>query len=136
MCAPLSQSQPPNSSSSSGSTTASQDQLIKDIFENEISVVSQFEACSRGQFKLQPPNATQGLLSSPSLQLQTIKKGVVTIQLNESVIGRTTTDVYEDIETKALSQFGDGIQNLQDEFDFVMVCMPYGTLTTVGGSNW
>ena len=104
--------------SSSSSYYYSQDQLIKQIFTDEITVVKQYKACSRGKFILNP---AQG---------PTIKNGVATIQLNYSIKGKDILDEYKKIVTIGNGQFGKDLK----EFSHVMICMPEGTLKD--GNNW
>ena len=136
----------------SGSTTASQDQLIQDIFGNEgtnnkedgvsssSSLVSQFRACSHGKLLLQPATtATTVVATDPGQDPEqgrptTIKNGVVTVQLDESVVGRTTQEVYQDIEAQLLLLQFNGVTHLHEVVDFVMVCMPSGTLVSTGST--
>jgi len=98
--------------STDSSSSLSQDELIKKIFTDEITVVKQFKSCSRGKFILNPANGP------------TIKNGVATIQLNQSIKGKKTHDVYAEIEKKGYGQFG---RDLKD-FSHVMICMPKGTI--------
>ena len=94
------------------STRVSQDELINKIFTDEMTVVKQFKACSRGKLILNP---AQG---------PTIKNGVATIQFNTSIKGAVTQDVVKEIEKKGNEQFGKDLK----EFGHVMICMPVGTL--------
>jgi hypothetical protein len=109
------------SSSSSSSTSASQDELIDNIFKDEINLVKQYKACSNDQFILKPAKGP------------TIKNGVATIQVKKSVVGRTTEDVYKEVESKALTQFN--VKSIRDIADLIMICMPFGTLTG-NSNNW
>jgi len=97
--------------SDGSSTSLSQDELIKKIFTDEMTVVKQFKACSRGKFILNPAKGP------------TIKNGIATIRLNQSIIGKKTHDVYNEIEKEGYGQFGKELK----EFNHVMICMPKGT---------
>eukprot|EP00536_Pseudo-nitzschia_multiseries_P003495 jgi/Psemu1/7912/gm1.7912_g len=96
------------------STTLSESDLRRDIFESEVNLPNQYEACSRGKLKFKPAQGTN------------INNGVATIQLDKVVgkMGYTSNDgsVVKEIESKALSLFGRAFR----QFDQVMICMPPG----------
>ena len=97
------------------STTASKEQLINDIFNDEtIGVSKQFAACSKQQFLLQPAGG------SPN-----IENGVITVEL-ETVEGSTTQSIYREIERLSLNT--DYFGRKLEEFDQVMICMPQGVV--------
>ena len=94
---------------SDSSTTASEEQLYRDIFANDVTLTKQLEVCSHGQLTMKPATGNN------------INNGVTTIQLNK-VVGRTTDDVVKEIENKSASLLGRAL----NQFNHVMVCMPNG----------
>ena len=95
---------------SDSSTTATRAQLFQDIFVDKVNLSKQLKACSHGKLTMKPATG------------RNINNGVATMQLN-SVVGRTTRAIINELDNDALSLFGRAL----NEFDHVMVCMPPGT---------
>jgi len=103
--------------------TASEDQLFDDIFDDDVNVAKQYAACSGGKLVLKPASSEL----SPN-----IHNGIVTVVL-KTVIGRSTEDILDEIET--ISQTTNFFGKELGAFDKVMVCMPKGTLAR-GKEDW
>lgn len=95
---------------SDSSTTATKTQLFQDIFDDKVNVSKQLKACSHGKLTMKPATG------------RNINNGVATMQLN-SVVGRTTQAIINELDNDALSLFGRAL----NQFDHVMMCMPPGT---------
>jgi hypothetical protein len=101
------------------STTATKAQLFQDIFDDKANLSKQLKACSHGKLTMKPATG------------RNIDNGVTTIQLN-SVVGRTTQAIINEIDSDATSLFGRAL----NQFDHVMMCMPPGTMFLNGkGQN-
>ena len=103
---------------SDSSTTATEAQLFNDIFDDEVNVSKQYEACSRGKLTMKPAQN----------QNKNINNGVTTVKL-DSVVGKTTEEVYLAIEEQGPARFGKELS----EFNQVMICMPLGALVNNNG---
>ena len=106
---------------SDNSTTASEEQLFNDVFDDEVTVSKQFEACSRGKLTMKPAQN----------QNKNITNGVTTVKL-DSVVGKTAKQVYLAIEEQGPTRFGKELS----EFDQVMICMPIGVLNHENQKRW
>jgi len=111
--------------SPNGSTTASEEQLVNGVFDDDNNVVKQYNLCSNGRFSLKPAQGTN------------IRNGVATYQTTRAAVGRSTIDLYQEISDNSQATFGRPLEN----FDQVMVCMPKGTTLDLQDnkgttSNW
>ena len=93
------------------STTATEEELIGDIFDDEITFTKQMNSCSHGKLTINPATG------------KNINNGVTTIKLNH-VVGRSTDSIIEAIDADSISLFGKAL----NEFDHVMFCMPPGMI--------
>jgi hypothetical protein len=102
------------------SPNADLNQLRSDVFEDEASLKTQFEACSYGKLQIKPFSGT----TDTNLQ---IRNGVVDISVDYDV--QRGGDRGE-LQIAALLSAEDKIGNLRQQFDVIMFCMPPGT------GNW
>ena len=98
-------------------TTASKNQLSDDIFgtgNDQINLASRFNDCSYGQLQFEPyVGSTTG---GP-----TITNGVYELTMNNfSINGKTNKDGENAVVTAATTAIG----NLEEQFDYVMICLP------------
>ena len=104
----------------SDSLTSSSEVTISDeIFgtvNDLVNMKSQYEACSNGQLIFQP---FTGTTSSGT----TVLDGVTTVKIDMNVNGVEDSSVRVAVLDAANNQLG----NLQDHFDYVMLCLPPGT---------
>ena len=92
-------------------------QLRSDVFEDEVSLKSQFEACSYGKLKIRP------FTGRTETNLQ-IRNGVVDVSVDYDI--RREGDRGE-LQIAAIRSTEEAIGNLRHQFDVVMFCMPPGT---------
>ena len=92
-------------------------------FGESSSMSSQFNACSYNMFNILP-------FSGRTSTNFYIPHGVVEINIDENVKGESAQTVTD----KVLLLANDLLGNVQDQFDFVLVCLPPGTQT--GSYNW
>ena len=92
-------------------------------FGNSISMSSQFAACSYNAFNISP------FIGKTSTDVD-ISHGVTEINIDENVQGESAQTVAD----KVLAIANELLGNLEDQFDFVLVCLPPGTQT--GSYQW
>lgn len=92
-------------------------------YSGDVSVQSQFAACSNGRLNLSPFN---GLSSSKQVQ---VKNGVYEVYIPKTVTGMVNTVLEKEVLKKAEQRLG----VLKDQFDLVMLCLPPGTEHGNGG---
>lgn len=92
-------------------------QLRSDVFEDKVSLKSQFEACSYGKLQIRP------FTGRTETNLQ-IRNGVVDISVDYDI--RREGDRGE-LQIAAIRSAEEAIGNLRHQFDAVMFCMPPGT---------
>ncbi|VEU43213.1 unnamed protein product [Pseudo-nitzschia multistriata] len=102
-------------------------QLENDIFDDEVCLRSQIEACSHGKLSIEP-------FSGRTKTNVAINRGVVNLVLDSHDI--SADNDYNTLLGAAMkasqAKLGDLINS--KEFDLVMMCMPPGTLK--GGAEW
>jgi hypothetical protein len=103
------------------STTGSESKLAETVFTDGTSLQSQFSACSYG--KLNFIEATGN----------SVTNGVTTVQINTAVSGRTYDSIEGLVESATEARFGASLSSL---FDHVMFCLPPGTTTSRGSTDW
>jgi hypothetical protein len=109
-----------SSTSDGRATSASSSQLANDIFDDNVSLKSQYAACSYG--KLTFAKATGN----------NVVNGVVSVNLNSNVNGVSSSTVRDRMQTTANSIVG---TNVDSTYDHVMFCIPPGTVDD-GSSGW
>ena len=62
------------------------------------------------------------------------KNGVYSVKINTNVVNKKFTEVRNIVLDQLRSDFS--INNLNDVFDHVMICMPHGTVSNNGNSKW
>ena len=96
--------------------TASIKQLRSDVFEDQVCLKSQYEACSHGRLKIEP---FQGNTKTG----RTINGGVVDVKIDINPVNENKDIFEKKAKEKAKEMYGD----LATQFDLVMFCMPRGT---------
>jgi len=100
---------------SDASTTANEQELSNNIFGtngDEVTLKSQYEACSYGKLTLKPYDGTSGVIS---------------VELEGGVTGLNKFSVEEAMVKAAGEYFDVDEENLSERFDHVMLCLPPGT---------
>ncbi len=104
-------------------TSATLSQLSNEIFGTSGKVVNlreRMESCSYGELLMEPYEGTTATGIA-------ITNGVVQLNMNLNVKGRTRDSVTTDVENALEEYLGD----LPNQFDHVILCLPPGT-----GGNW
>ena len=105
------------------STSSTENTISDKIFGtsgDSMNMKSQYAACSYNQLIFQPFN---GMTRSG----KTVSDGVMTVTIDMNVSGAEKQYVTNLVLVEAKTQLG----NLQDNFDYVMLCLPPGT-----SGNW
>jgi hypothetical protein len=99
-------------------TSASASQLANDIFDDSVSLKSQYAACSYGKLTFEKATG------------KNVVNGIVSVTLNSNVKGVSSSTVRDRMESAANKLIG---TNVQSAYDHVMFCVPPGTVD--GGSD-
>uniref|UniRef100_A0A7S4AQ38 Peptidase M11 gametolysin domain-containing protein n=1 Tax=Pseudo-nitzschia australis TaxID=44445 RepID=A0A7S4AQ38_9STRA len=96
--------------------TASIEQLRSDVFEDQVCLKSQYDACSYGQLKIEPFNGktTTGIK---------INGGVVNVKVNVN----PGVGMKDNFETESIKEAAKKYGDLAAQFDLVMFSIPPGT---------
>jgi hypothetical protein len=103
-----------SSSSDGGKTSAN------DVFDDNVSLKSQYAACSYGKLTFEKATGNN------------VVNGVVSVNLNSNVAGVSSSTVRDRMESAANSVVG---TNVQSAYDHVMFCIPPGTVDD-GSTGW
>lgn len=109
-----------NNSSDGRKTSASASQLTNDIFDDAVSLKSQYAACSYGELTFDKATGSN------------VVGGVVSVDLNSKVNGVSSDTVRDQMKAAADSKIG---TNVQTAYNHVMFCLPPGTVDG-GSSGW
>ena len=107
---------------SDGSTSANESELGDSVFGtsgDSVTLSSQFEACSHGQFKISPTADNTGASTS-------IKNGVVTITLPDILTSQGHAVMRNAISKELNLQFG--VSSPRELADYAMYCLPPGSV--------
>lgn len=107
---------------SDGSTTANESELGNSVFGiagDSVTLASQFDACSHGQFKISPTANNTGLSTS-------INNGVVTVTLPDMLTSRGHAVMRNAISEELNQQFG--VSSPSELADFAIYCLPPGSV--------
>lgn len=85
-------------------------------------LASGFRDCSYNKLTFVPTNYSKA------------KNGVYTVNVNTNVVNKKFTEVRNIVLDQVRSDFN--MNNLNDVFDHVMICMPPGTVSNNGNSKW
>jgi hypothetical protein len=107
-------------SSDGRKTSASASQLANDVFDDNVSLKSQYAACSYGKLTFEKATGNN------------VVNGVVSVNLNSNVAGVSSSTVRDRMESAANSVVG---TNVQSAYDHVMFCIPPGTVDD-GSTGW
>jgi len=101
-----------------GGPTASTEQLQNDVFEDRVCLKSQYAACSKDQLTIVPASVGNGgIVDIP-----------ITINPTTAGLSGNRYTVGTDTMTALSEEFGN---NLEDQFDLILVCQPSGSGTWV-----
>jgi hypothetical protein len=109
-----------NNSSDGRKTSASASQLADDIFDDAVSLKSQYAACSYGELTFEKATGNN------------IVNGVVSVNLNTPVSGVESSTVRSRMQSAADALVG---FNVQQAFDHVMFCIPPDSVDD-GNAGW
>ena len=107
---------------------ANTSQLVNDIFEDSVSLRTQYAACSKDQFIIEP--ATVFVEESNDATTTTITTGIVDVIINITAAGNDRSTIQNEAVARAEELYG-GSDGLSSRFDLVLFCQPPGTTT-----NW
>ena len=108
---------------------ATKEELVNDVFEDEVSLKTGYSACSFNQLEIQPAvNVGDGT-------------GIVDVGIDITSEGSNRLDVASLATIKAEELYtSDDDDTLADTYDLVLFCLPYGTYSgsssTTGQKNW
>mmetsp|Transcript_10183 Transcript_10183/g.15593 ORF Transcript_10183/g.15593 Transcript_10183/m.15593 type:complete len:277 (+) Transcript_10183:277-1107(+) len=104
------------------STTSSEDEISDAIFGtfgDSVNVKSRYDACSFGKFRITPTSDVR------------TANGVYSVRINNVVTNANYDSIRDIVLDELVEEFGD----LASQFDFVMICLPPGTIRW-DGTSW
>jgi hypothetical protein len=110
---------------------ANTSQLVNDIFEDSVSLRTQYAACSKDQFIIEPATIfVEESNDATTTTTTTTTTGIVDVIINITAAGNDRSTIQNEAVARAEELYG-GSDGLSSRFDLVLFCQPPGTTT-----NW